>query len=62
MDKNGKPVDAITHFRGYMSFNDSTTQLTMDDYAEDILEKIKEGISSVKTEEEIEEFIEMTSK
>ena len=62
VDKNGKPVDPSTHFRGYMSFNDSTTQLTMDDYAEDIFEKIKEGISSVKTEEEIEEFIEMTSK
>jgi len=61
VNKKGEPIDPSTHFRGYMSFNDSTTQLTMDDYAEDILEKIKEGISSVKSEEEIEQFIDETS-
>ena len=61
VDKAGDPVDPSTHFRGYMSFNDSTTQLTMDDYAEDILEKIAEGVTRVKSEEEIEKFIDETS-
>ena len=60
-DAEGKAIEPSTHFRGYASFNDSKTQLTMDDHAENILECAGESITAVKSEEDVMAIMELTA-
>tara|TARA_R110002020_G_scaffold399216_1_gene609077 strand:- start:2787 stop:3254 length:468 start_codon:yes stop_codon:yes gene_type:complete len=60
-DAEGKAIEPSTHFRGYASFNDSKTQLTMDDHAEDVLECAGESITAVKSEEDVMAIMELTA-
>ena len=60
-DAEGKAIEPSTHFRGYASFNDSKTQLTMNDHAEDVLECAGESITAVKSEEDVMAIMELTA-